>query len=186
MAIPLLHMDETELIRSAMHGDDRAFAVLVAKYEPMLRSQVARFRSVNADTEDLYQEGLLGLLAAVRTYSFENRASFGTYASVCVRNRLLSAIRRHSRCEETPMEDIAEYVANDLQDPATLLAERESANRLLGEMRKCLSPKEYEVLLRYMNGNTYRSIAKDMRVSVKTVDNALQRARRKTKAAGLI
>ena len=175
---------EAELLLLAQAGDDRAFTMLVALYEPMLRAQVAHFRFPRADADDMAQEGLLGLLSAVRTFSPEKSASFRTYAAVCVRNRLLSAWRRTAaRAAEVPVEDTAAVMdsleASSVADPAALLVEREAAEDFLERMRKSLSNREYAVLLRYLNGFSYGEIAAELQVSSKAVDNALQRARQK-------
>ena len=170
---------EGELLALAQAGDERAFALLVALYEPLLRAQVAHFRLPRADAEDLSQEGLLGLLAAVRTFQEGKGASFRTYAAVCIRNRLMSAVRR--RRQETPMEMLpGEEIP--AADPAQLLAEREAASELLARIRQRLSPREYGVLLRYLNGYGYGEIAAAMGISPKAVDNAIQRARHKIQA----
>lgn len=177
-------VSEADLVRLAQAGDDRAFTMLVALCEPMLRAQVAHFRFPRADAEDMAQEGLLGLLAAVRTFSPERGAAFRTYAAVCVRNRLLSAWRRTmALAAEVPVEDTA-AVADSLWpssvgDPAALLVEREAAEQLLERVRERLSPREYAVLLRYLDGRSYAEIAAEMQVSSKAVDNALQRVRHK-------
>lgn len=170
---------ESELLALAQAGDERAFALLVARYEPMLRAQVAHFRLPWADAEDLSQEGLLGLLSAVRTFREEGGASFRTYAAVCVRNRLLSAVRR--RREEMPVEEMPAD-SDAAADPAQLLAEREAASELLARIRQRLSPQEYGVLLPYLNGYGYAEIAASLGISLKAVDNAIQRARRKIQA----
>lgn len=176
---------DAELVALAQAGDDRAFALLVAWCEPMLRAQVARFRPSRADAEDLAQEGLLGLLSAVRTFRPDGGASFRTYAAVCVRNRLLSALRRAAGRADEPL-DAAEEAAQPLHvsavaDPEALVLERESAARLLSHLRDHLTPREYAVLLCYMDGCSYAEIAAELHMSVKAVDNALWRARRKVR-----
>ena len=170
---------ERELALLARAGDDRAFTMLVALCEPMLRAQVARFRFPASEAEDAEQEGLLGLLSAVRTFDPARDVLFRTYASACVRNRLLSFWRR--RAAEVPLEDVR--VAADVEDfsadPAALVQEKEEASHTLQRMRDVLSEREYAVLLRYLDGHSYTTIAAQLQISLKAVDNALQRARAK-------
>lgn len=172
---------ERELALLAGAGDDQAFTMLVALCEPMLRAQVARFRFPSAEAEDMAQEGLLGLLSAVRSFDPSREASFRTYASACVRNRLLTLLRRRAaRAAEVPMGDaLAENAAAPSADPATKMVEKESAAHMLSRIRAALSEREYAVLLRYLDGFSYTAIAAQLQISAKAVDNALQRARAK-------
>ncbi len=174
-------LEESALVELAQAGDDRAFAMLVALCEPMLRTQVAHFRLSRTDAEDMSQEGLLGLLAAVRTFHPEKGVPFRAYAAVCVRNRLLSVLRRRAaRANEVPVGDVVEQSSDAvLPDPAALLTQRESADRLLARVREQLSGREYAVLVRYLDGESYAQIAASVGLTPKSVDNALQRARRK-------
>lgn len=178
---PHMPCDDAELAARARAGDESAFAMLIAQSEPMLRAQAAKFRSSGLDAEDLAQEGLLGLLSAVRTFHSQKGAAFRTYATVCVRNRLISAARRFAHTGgEVPIEE-AEHSARTLSesDPAAILAEKESVQQLLSNIQKLLSAREYEVLLRHLNGDSYTRIASAMQIAPKAVDNALQRVRRK-------
>lgn len=171
----------------AQAGDDRAFTVLVAMYEPLLRAQVAHFRLPWADAEDFSQEGLLGLLAAVRTFRPEKGVAFRTYASTCIRNRLFSALRRQAACggevavEQPP--DGVEPLREAALDPAAVVADRETAERYVQQLRERLSALEFAVFWRYIDGETRPAIAKATGLSLKAVDNALQRVRRKMQLA---
>ncbi len=173
---------ESELVLLAQAGNDQAFTMLVALCEPMLRAQVARFRFSSAEREDMAQEGLLGLLSAVRSFDPLRDTSFRTYASTCVRNRLLSVWRRRAaRAAEVPLDDVffAVDTAVSSADPAALLQEKETATAMLDDVRDALTEREYTVLLRYLDGCAYTEIAAQLQMSPKAVDNALQRARTK-------
>ncbi len=174
---------EHELALLARAGDEKAFTLLVALCEPMLRAQVARFRFPAAEAEDMEQEGLLGLLSAVRTFDPSREVSFRTYASACVRNRLLSVLRRRAaRATEVPVEDVstvADGAVSSVNDPAALMQEKEEAAHMLSRIREALSEREYVVLLRYLDGDAYTAIAAQLQTTPKAVDNALQRARAK-------
>ncbi len=174
--------DEAELLSLAQAGSEEAFTMLVALCEPMLRAQVAHFRFPQADAEDAAQEGLLGLLSAVRSFDPSRDVSFRTYASACVRNRLLSFWRRRAaRASEVLLEDVSVVtdVAVTTEDPAAQMMERETAAQMLERIKAVLSRREYTVLLRYLDGLPYTTIAAQLQMTVKAVDNALQRARAK-------
>ena len=173
---------EHELALLARAGDESAFTLLVALCEPMLRAQVARFRFPAAEAEDMEQEGLLGLLSAVRTFDPSREVTFRTYASACIRNSLLSVLRRRAaRATEVPMEDVSTVVDATVftPDPAALVQEKEAAAHTLSRIREALSEREFTVLLRYLDGYSYTAIATQLQISSKMVDNALQRARAK-------
>jgi RNA polymerase sporulation-specific sigma factor len=173
---------EEQLLALAKAGDEQAFSLLVERCETMIRSQAIRLRTPRLESEDLVQEGLLGLLSAVRTYQPAGGASFSTYASVCVRNRMMSAIRRRSgEQQEFPVEDavLDGEIGGAAQDPAVMMAERENYEHLLDQLRTLLTKLEYDVLMRYLNGDAYETIAAALQTDTKAVDNALQRVRRK-------
>lgn len=176
----VLLFGEAELVSLAQAGDEEAFTMLVALCEPMLRAQVAHFRFPSADAEDAAQEGLLGLLSAVRSFDLSRDAAFRTYASACVRNRLLSFWRRRAaRVSEVLLEDVAAVTDTAAGDPALQMVEREAAEQTLQRIKEALSRREYAVLLRYLDGLSYTTIAAQLQMTVKAVDNALQRARAK-------
>lgn len=177
--------NECELLSLAQAGSEEAFTMLVAQYEPILRAQVAHFRFPSADAEDAAQEGLLGLLFAVRSFDPSREASFRTYASTCVRNRLLSFWRRRAgHASEVLVEDVTAVtdVAVATDDPAAQMLERESAALMLERIKAVLSRQEYAVLLRYLDGLPYTTIAAQLQITAKAVDNALQRARVKLRS----
>ncbi len=180
MAEELSPSREQELVLLARAGDERAFATLEARCEPMIRAQVAYFRFPLAETDDAAQEARLGLLSAVRSFQPSRDVSFRTYASTCVRNRLLSLLRRRAaRAAEIPMENVAAEAEAKTADPAALMQEKESEAHAHLRIQEALSPREYTVLLRYLDGLSYAVIASQLQISPKAVDNALQRARAK-------
>lgn len=187
-------MGDEDLARLARGGCEDAFALLVHRYAPMVKRQVAALRCPQMETEDLAQEGLMGLLSAVRTYASGN-ASFRTYASVCVHNRILSEVKHSNAARLIPpsvlisMDDeqeepLAFVVGGD--DPAQLVVQKEDTLRLHGRLRELLSPKEYDVLMYYLKAYAYEEIAQLTKMSPKAVDNALQRVRRKLVSVSLL
>ena len=137
------------------------------------------------DSEDLTQEGFLGLLDAIREYKSDRDASFATFAQVCIRNRLRSAVRSASR-EKHNLLNAALSWEQDHVEPATappspeeMLIAREDRAEELGRLEQNLSPLEREILEHYLNGLSYSEIAQATHRSAKSVDNAVQRIRKK-------
>lgn len=147
---------------------------------PLIHAQLRDFRGNGVEDEDLAQEALMGLLAAVRSYRADGGATFTTYATTCIRRRLLSALR-HSASRtnhELPLEEDLD-LTDPAGDPALLIQEQEELETLLARMRQRLTPLEYSVLLLRLSHLPYEEIARRLSVSKKAVDNAVQRLRRK-------
>lgn len=175
------HSDD-QLVSLVCTENEEAFACLVSRYSAMLHRLSVQYSGMSPlDAEDLAQEGLLGLLSAVRTYRPGGEALFGTYACACMRNRMLSAVRRAQGTplllndpDEPPVSDAA-----SADDPAALLVRQEELESLRAHLRSVLTELEYRVLLRYLGAYSYEEIAASLSISRKAVDNALQRLRRK-------
>lgn len=179
-------MDDRVLpIAQAAAGDQEAFAFLVRRMMPLIRDQIRRLGGTGIEDEDMVQEALIGLLSAVRTYRPDGGASFITYATTCIRNRLLSLVRRDGpRIDrEQSLEDSPELTdAND--DPSRLLMYREELDDLLTQLRVRLTEMEYQVFQLWMSGFSYAEIADHLGITAKAVDNAVQRIRRKMGKGG--
>ena len=137
-------MDNRPLpIARAADGDQEAFGLIVRRMEPLIHSQIHSLRCEGVEDEDLAQEALMGLLAAVRTYRPEGGAAFTTYATACIRHRLLSVARRWAprANREQPLEDSPE-LTDTAADPALLLQEQEALEDLLIRLRTRLTPME--------------------------------------------
>lgn len=173
---------EQEWLTQAQSGSEEAFARLAVHYGPLIRRLTARLQASEADAEDLEQEGLLGLLDAVRGFRPTGGAAFGTYAYSCVRNRMISALRRRSaRAELSLEEETSEECewAKDRLNPEQVVLARDEEAELDKRLRALLTPLEYEVLRLHMDGYSYEETARALQVGQKSVDNALQRIRRK-------
>lgn len=184
--------DDKALLVSIRQGSEDAFSQLAAHYAPMIQKLATRFRNPLIDAEDLIQEGMLGLFSAA--HHFQNGSSeFSAYAFVCVRHRMLSAISRASRRQDHPLSDEdwkQEMERSSLEreedvDPVQQLLRREEEERLSSQLREWLSEREYQVLLLYLDAYSYEEMAKQLGISAKAVDNALQRVRKKLSAQGL-
>ncbi len=178
-----------ELVRQ---GDSEAFAELTERYMSVIRTKVSPFSFGRAEREDLCQEGLLGLLNAARTYDPSGRASFRTYAGVCISNRVIMAYRSSAGKKHDPLSDfvsLSEDGAEQLEvednsaDPEALLTEREGFENIWRTISSLLTPLERNVLRLYLSGRSYGEIAKKLSVTPKAADNALQRARFKLRNA---
>ncbi len=186
-------MSDEQLAVRARSGDEEAFALLVQRCAPMVKRQAGIFRNAEVEAEDLSQEGLLGLLSAVRTYNPQAAASFRTYAGICVRRRMLTAAKRSDAARAVPVLELVPMegaegslsAASGAEDPAQLVVEKETLSHLYDRLRGTLSEREYAVLAHYMNGYSYEEIARRLGVTAKAVDNALQRVRRKCAGQGL-
>ena len=179
------------LAAMAASGDEEAEAALVARYFPLVRSRAAAFLAAGeSGFEDLCQEGMIGLLAAVRAYEGE-KSSFPTFARLCI-DRMLSAVHRgdtrKKRIPRTQISLLDEMHENDLSvklpvseagDPESILIEREAFERLKLRVQQNLTELESTVLSDYVGGRSYEEIAARRGISAKAIDNALQRIRRK-------
>ncbi len=167
-------------IVEAAAGDEEAFACVMRRMTPIIRAQIQRFDFLPLGGDDLMQECMLGLLAAVRSYRPDGGALFTTYATTCIHNRLVSLARRYSNrvCDTLPYDDSEIADAEDA-DPASRVLMQEDADRLQHQLHTRLTTLEYEVLMARLSDCSYKQIAERLEVSTKAVDNAVQRLRRK-------
>ena len=185
---------DEELCRRAVHGDGEAEEVLVRRYYSVVRACARALFLAGGDGEDLIQEGMFGLIQAIREFRENRSTSFHTFAEVCIRNRLYSALRTAARDKNAPLNqsvsldhplfDSNSYTpsASDVShiDPELLIADRDYVERVLENTRKQLSKFEAKILGYYLDGLSCQEIAKIVGRNVKSVDNAVQRVRRKT------
>jgi len=184
--------DEALCLRS-QGGSRLAEELLAERYSRLVRSCVRPFFLIGGDSEDLTQEGMIGLMNAVREYDAAKEASFRTFAMICIRNRLYSVLRAATRDKyqllnqsvslDTPFFDSNSYTSgtSDLaqRSPEDFLIDREHTQSLLSGVRKQLSEFEAKILGYYLDGLSCREIAETVGKSPKSVDNAVQRIRRK-------
>ena len=174
-------MTDEAVVKLVHDGDDSAAAVLIVRLAPAVKAIAARFSG--EETEDLSQEGMIGLLSAIKSYESSKGATFRTYACTCAANRIITAVRKSSRAVETVSDDaITETAQADGSDPQNIVIGIDEADRLLDLLRKSLSDFERDVLTLYLSGESYRSIAAKLSTGEKAIDNAMQRIRKKLKA----
>lgn len=170
----------------ARSGDDFACEYLLDKYKSVVRSVSRTFYLVGAEGEDIVQEGMIGLYKAVCTYSSDRNVPFESYAKLCIRSQILTAIKNASRKKHGPLND---YVPMDdsnlnrqfVSDPEEQFITDESYDTLQGALNESLSKFEVSVLSLYIAGNTYREISELLSKDIKAIDNALQRIKAKLK-----
>jgi len=179
-------LSDEELVKAFHVGNREVFSELVARYLKLVRIKARSFREIfSLEQEDLYQEGLLGLFDAVRSFVPDGRASFETYAGHCINNRIVSAVRRSSSRKNAllnfavPIEEITGLNADTGSDPVAVLENRDELDRMLESIHISLSDFERNVLTLYLGGYRRSEIKDKLGVSVRAVDNAMVRVRKK-------
>ena len=186
-------LNDNALQNLAANGDREAEEILAERYLRLVRICARPLFLAGGDSEDLIQEGTFGLLSAIRHYDPENQSSFKTFAEHCIRMRLLSAIKSASRLKHFPLNDgisleqlseepgaqISAFPEFFRRSPEDLVLARESKEELYSAFLQCLSKFEIKVLDLYLDGLSYREIAEKLGKSAKSIDNAVQRVRKK-------
>ena len=197
-----IYEDEKELLLRCQKGDDDAMEEMLNRYKNMVRSKATALYLVGGDKEDLIQEGMIGLYKAIREYDPERNDSFAAFAGLCITRQMYTAIKASNTKKNQPLNN---YVPFDLyaftedseamsgngntyegrgywqKDPEESVIDRENALRLEEEVFSALSKMERQVLSYYAFGMPYQEIAKVMEKEPKSIDNALQRIRKKLK-----
>ena len=188
------NLTDNELLSMADSGDKIAEDQLALRYTRLVKICSRPYFLVGGDGEDLIQEGMLGLLSAIREFDISMNTSFKTYAEVCVKRRIYSAIKGASRKKHEPLNDMVSFedVLSDesnssavsygeayRRSPEEQVLARESVGEIIQTYSRCLSKFEVEILNLYLSGLSYSEIAELCRKTDKSVDNAVQRIRRK-------
>lgn len=189
--------EESALIVAAQAGDESASTALMSKYRSFVRCKARSYFLAGADRDDVVQEGMIGLYKAIRDFKFERQSSFRSFAELCITRQLITAIKTAKRQKHTPLntyvslnrsasvEDEGERILSDILaareicDPAELVISEWEAGDIQRGFAEVLSPLESEVLRLYMDGKSYQEIAGSLGRHVKSIDNALQRVKRK-------
>ena len=183
----LEQMSDEALCTALQNGISAAGDILAHRYRKLVRCCAHPYFLAGGDSEDLLQEGMFGLIKAMREFRADREASFQTFAEVCIRSRLCSVIRASRAGKHSPLNEsvpLNEFLL-DAQpqysqlDPEDLLIDREKAAALLNQVRSQLSELEVRVLDLYLDGCSCGEIAATVGKSYKSVDNAVQRIRRK-------
>lgn len=189
--------DELTLIAAAQQGDEAASSLLVSRYRGFVRCKARSYFLAGADRDDVIQEGMIGLYKAIRDYDPARQASFRSFAELCITRQLITAIKSATRQKHSPLnsyvslsrsataEDEGDRVladilaAREVCDPAEIVISAWETVSIREGFLGVLSPFETEVLRLYVMGKTYQEVAESLNRGVKSVDNALQRIKRK-------
>lgn len=187
---------DEEIVDEAKKGNSRAQEYLISKYENFVKAKAKSYFLIGADKEDIYQEGMIGLYKAIRDFKSDKLTSFKAFAELCVTRQIITAIKTATRQKHIPLntyislnkpiyEEESDRTLIDviselkITDPEELLIGKEQIKHIEGEMAKVLSNLEMEVLQSYLDGKSYQEIACDLDRQAKSIDNALQRVKRK-------
>lgn len=181
----IYELTDEELCCKAASGDRVAEEVLVMRYMRLARACARPYFLAGGDSEDLLQEAMVGLLKAIREYDDTREVTFRTFAEVCVKNRIRSAVTAASRDKHAPlnhsvpMEEQPLLEKDHVSDPEELFINREEEAERLETLNRKLSSLEQRILSLYLHGFSYREIGEQVGRTDKSVDNAVQRIRRK-------
>ncbi|MDW7675384.1 MAG: RNA polymerase sporulation sigma factor SigH [Bacillota bacterium] len=188
-------MDET-IVELAKEGDNAAQEFLINKYKNFVRAKARSYFLIGADREDIIQEGMIGLYKAIRDFKCDKLSSFRAFAELCITRQIITAIKTATRQKHIPLNS---YVSlnkpiydedsdrtlldvisgTKITDPEELIISREEFDDIEEKMGEILSSLEWQVLMSYLEGKSYQEIAEDLNRHVKSIDNALQRVKRK-------
>lgn len=180
-----MNLSDNELIELYKQGDQLAFQQLAVRYIFIIRNKSSDLYNMGIEYEDLFQEGLLGLHNAVRSFNENGGASFRTYAGICIRNRLVSAVRTANTDKNKinsivlSLDDETDLQSLPVTEPENLIILRENFQRFIDYLKTNLSKTELSVLSLYIEGNSYDEIAGKLEITKKACDNAMQRVRKK-------
>ncbi len=188
-------LDE-EVVLEAKDGNARAQEYLITKYENFVKAKAKSYFLIGADKEDIYQEGMIGLYKAIRDFKPDKLTTFKAFAELCIRRQIITAIKTATRQKHIPLntyvslnkpiyEEESDRTLLDIlsglkiTDPEELVISQEQMEHIEKEIEKSLSSLEMEVLTSYLDGKSYQEIACDLDRHAKSIDNALQRVKRK-------
>ena len=185
------------LVELAHAGDDGAIDVLLTRYRHYARAKARSYFLAGADKEDIVQEGMIGLYKAIRDFEPEHNTAFRAFAELCITRQIITAIKTATRQKHQPLnsyvslnrpvaggDDDDRSLSDSIEtievaDPAQLVISAEEVRTIKAQMGEVLSPFEVEVLEYYIDGRSYQQIADMLGRHVKSIDNALQRIKRK-------
>lgn len=187
---------DEDIVMEAKNGDVIALEFLINKYKNFVKAKARSYFLIGADREDIIQEGMIGLYKAIRDFRDDKLSSFRAFAELCITRQIITAIKTATRQKHIPLnsyvslnkpiydEDSDRTLLDILSgtkitDPEELMINREEYNDIEYKMGEILSELEWKVLTLYLEGKSYQEIAVDLERHVKSIDNALQRVKRK-------
>ena len=189
-------LSDEKLVLLAQGGDDNAEEYLIRKYKDVVRSKAHLYFMVGADSEDIVQEGMIGIFKAIRSYNKSKQASFHTFAEICINRQIITAIKRATRLKHSPLNTSVSLSkplsetepdttleetlsASSNTDPEALFLLKEDMGYIEGNGAEIFSDLELSVWNEYLKGKSYLQIAEITGRSPKAIDNAIQRTKRK-------
>ncbi|WP_027339555.1 RNA polymerase sporulation sigma factor SigH [Halonatronum saccharophilum] len=189
-------MSDDEIVQIAQSGSEEALEYLLRKYKNFVKSKSRSYFLIGADREDIVQEGMIGLYKAIRDYRVDRLASFRAFAELCITRQIITAIKTATRQKHQPLNS---YISlnrpifsedsdrtlldvlkgSKLANPEELFITYETYETLEASIKHMLSDLELKVLMEYLKGESYQNIAQSLNRHVKSIDNALQRVKRK-------
>ncbi len=182
---------DEELLR--LYREDRDGQIpdyLLEKYKGLVRKKARAVFLAGGDVDDLIQEGMIGLFKAIRDYQEDRQASFATFAGLCIDRQLYHAVQKSNRLKNLPLntyisltgeDDLVAGLSRTSDNPEAIVIAREEQKDLERQIEKILSPMEKKVLSRYLSGENYAQIGEALEKPVKSIDNTIQRIRRKVR-----
>lgn len=187
---------DERVVELARDGGEEALEFLINKYRNFVRAKARSYFLIGADREDIIQEGMIGLYKAIRDFRCDKLSSFRAFAELCITRQIITAIKTATRQKHIPLNS---YVSlnkpiydedsdrtlldvisgTKITDPEELIISREEFDDIEEKMGEILSSLEWKVLMSYLEGKSYQEIAVDLKRHVKSIDNALQRVKRK-------
>ena len=191
------NLTDEQIISQIKDGDEQALTFLLDKYKDLVNTKVGKYFIIGAEREDIVQEGMIGLYKAIKGFDNCKQNTFKTFANLCIERQLITAIKSSNRQKHMPLnsylslntsayddegdgtELLETFEVNTIEYPLETIMKQESFNEIQNAVQKSLSKFEGQVLERYMQGESYEVIAKRLDTPVKSVDNAIQRIRKK-------
>ncbi|AGX02150.1 RNA polymerase sporulation sigma factor SigH [Bacillus infantis] len=191
-----LQLEDEEIIELVHRGESEALDYLIQKYRNFVRAKARSYFLIGADKEDIVQEGMIGLYKAIRDFKEDKLSSFKAFAELCITRQIITAIKTATRQKHIPLNS---YVSLDkpiydeesdrtlmdvisgakVMDPEELIINQEEFDNIEVKMSELLSDLERKVLALYLDGQSYQEISEELNRHVKSIDNALQRVKRK-------
>ena len=189
-------MLDEEIVLSARDGNATSLEYIINKYKNFVRAKARSYFLIGADKEDIVQEGMIGLYKAIRDFRNDKLSSFRAFAELCITRQIITAIKTATRQKHIPLNSYVSLnkpiydeesdrtlldilTATKITDPEELIISREELVSIESKIGEILSNLELEVLMSYLQGKSYQEIACDLDRHVKSIDNALQRVKRK-------
>ena len=176
-------MLDEEIVQKAKEGNCIAAEYLITKYKNFVRAKARSYFLIGADREDIIQEGMIGLYKAIRDFRQDKLSSFRAFAELCITRQIITAIKTATRQKHIPLNSYISLnkplYGSRMTDPEELMISREEFINIESKIVEILSDLEWEVLMSYLQGKSYQEIACDLDRHVKSIDNALQRVKRK-------